>query len=231
MTGSGGRNWSATSPATRDKGVLLAKSAYVDAVTDIAAPITIAEEHPAIGALGMPFIGGRSAKISVSQRSERNEGGRPTHQQGIHFEARRAGPCAQSAQPPSMMWVCAGGVGGFGEIDGEGGDFFGLSDATDRLTSDKVARAASSSPVHDALLIATGISTVPGQMALHAHSPLDEIGGNRLGEADDGGLGGTVDEAIRHAFDAACHRRDIDDCAVATREHPRQYRESSASWT
>lgn len=53
--------------ATRDKGVLLAKSAYVDAVTDIAAPITIAPNDLAIGALGMPFIGGRSAKISVSQ--------------------------------------------------------------------------------------------------------------------------------------------------------------------
>ena len=53
--------------ATRDKGVFLARSAYVDAVTDIAAPITIAPNDLAIGALGMPFIGGRSAKISVTQ--------------------------------------------------------------------------------------------------------------------------------------------------------------------
>jgi DNA-binding IclR family transcriptional regulator len=54
-------------PAIRDRGVLKARSAYVDAVTDIAAPITIAPNHLAIGALAMPFIGGRSAKISVTQ--------------------------------------------------------------------------------------------------------------------------------------------------------------------
>jgi DNA-binding IclR family transcriptional regulator len=53
--------------AIRDKGVFLARSAYVDAVTDIAAPITIAPNDLAIGALGMPFIGGGSAKISVTQ--------------------------------------------------------------------------------------------------------------------------------------------------------------------
>jgi DNA-binding IclR family transcriptional regulator len=53
--------------AIRGKGVFLARSAYVDAVTDIAAPITIAPNDLAIGALVMPFIGGRSAKISVTQ--------------------------------------------------------------------------------------------------------------------------------------------------------------------
>jgi DNA-binding IclR family transcriptional regulator len=53
--------------AIRDKGVYLARSAYVDAVTDIAAPIRIAPNDLAIGALVMPFIGGRSAKISVTQ--------------------------------------------------------------------------------------------------------------------------------------------------------------------
>ncbi len=53
--------------AILDKGVFLARSAYVDAVTDIAAPITIAPNDLAIGALVMPFIGGRSAKISVTQ--------------------------------------------------------------------------------------------------------------------------------------------------------------------
>jgi len=53
--------------AIRDKGVFRARSAYVDAVTDIAAPITTAPNDLAIGALVMPFIGGRSAKISVTQ--------------------------------------------------------------------------------------------------------------------------------------------------------------------
>lgn len=51
----------------RDSGVFLAPSAYVDAVTDIAAPITVAPNDLAIGALVMPFIGGRSARISVTQ--------------------------------------------------------------------------------------------------------------------------------------------------------------------
>jgi DNA-binding IclR family transcriptional regulator len=55
------------SEAIRHKGVLMARSAYVDAVTDIAAPITIAPNNLIIGALGMPFIGGRSAKITVAQ--------------------------------------------------------------------------------------------------------------------------------------------------------------------
>jgi DNA-binding IclR family transcriptional regulator len=53
--------------AIRAKGFLKARSAYIDAVTDIAAPVTIAPNHLAIGALAMPFIGGRSAKISVTQ--------------------------------------------------------------------------------------------------------------------------------------------------------------------
>lgn len=54
-------------PAIRHAGVFLAQSAYVDAVTDIAAPITVAPNNLAVGALGMPFIGGPSAKISVTQ--------------------------------------------------------------------------------------------------------------------------------------------------------------------
>lgn len=53
--------------AVRAKGVLLARSTYVDAVMDIAAPITIAPNDLAIGALVMPFIGGPSAKISVTE--------------------------------------------------------------------------------------------------------------------------------------------------------------------
>jgi DNA-binding IclR family transcriptional regulator len=53
--------------AIRAAGVFRARSAYVEAVTDIAAPITIAPHDLAIAALVMPFIGGRSAKISVTQ--------------------------------------------------------------------------------------------------------------------------------------------------------------------
>jgi len=54
----------------REAGVYLSPSAYVDAVTDIAAPITLGENPPAIAALAMPFIGGRSAKISLTQAAK-----------------------------------------------------------------------------------------------------------------------------------------------------------------
>ena len=47
--------------------MLSAPSAYVEAVTDIAAPVTLGSEPIAIAALVVPFIGGRSAKISLTQ--------------------------------------------------------------------------------------------------------------------------------------------------------------------
>ena len=51
----------------RGMGFYLSPSAYVDAVTDIAAPVTVGDSAPAVAALVMPFIGGRSAKISLTQ--------------------------------------------------------------------------------------------------------------------------------------------------------------------
>jgi DNA-binding IclR family transcriptional regulator len=51
----------------REMGVYLSPSAYVDAVTDIAAPIIAGQAYGAIAVLVMPFIGGRSAKISLTQ--------------------------------------------------------------------------------------------------------------------------------------------------------------------
>jgi len=53
--------------AIREMGFFLAQSVYVDAVTDIAAPVTLGSGDIAIAALVMPFIGGRSAKISLTQ--------------------------------------------------------------------------------------------------------------------------------------------------------------------
>jgi DNA-binding IclR family transcriptional regulator len=53
--------------AIRAKGLFLARSAYVEAVMDIAAPITIGQNAVAIAALCMPFIGGRSAKSTLTQ--------------------------------------------------------------------------------------------------------------------------------------------------------------------
>jgi DNA-binding IclR family transcriptional regulator len=51
----------------REMGFYLSPSAYVDAVTDIAAPITLGADSTAIAALVMPFIGGRSARLSLTQ--------------------------------------------------------------------------------------------------------------------------------------------------------------------
>ena len=51
----------------RDMGFYLSPSRYVDAVTDIAAPITEGKGETAIATLVMPYIGGRSAKLSLTQ--------------------------------------------------------------------------------------------------------------------------------------------------------------------
>jgi DNA-binding IclR family transcriptional regulator len=51
----------------REMGFYLSPSAYVDAVTDIAAPVTADDASIAVAALVMPFIGGRSARISLTQ--------------------------------------------------------------------------------------------------------------------------------------------------------------------
>jgi DNA-binding IclR family transcriptional regulator len=51
----------------REMGFYLSPSSYVDAVTDIAVPVTVGDGPLAIAALVMPFIGGRSAKISLTQ--------------------------------------------------------------------------------------------------------------------------------------------------------------------
>jgi DNA-binding IclR family transcriptional regulator len=51
----------------RKMGFYLSPSAYVDAVTDIAVPVTTGQGAKAVAALVMPFIGGRSAKISLTQ--------------------------------------------------------------------------------------------------------------------------------------------------------------------
>ena len=51
----------------REMGFLLSPSPYVDAVTDIAVPVTAGPQGVAVAALMMPFIGGRSAKISLTQ--------------------------------------------------------------------------------------------------------------------------------------------------------------------
>jgi DNA-binding IclR family transcriptional regulator len=51
----------------RELGFYLSPSKYVDAVTDIAAPITEGRSGMAIATLVMPYIGGRSAKLSLTQ--------------------------------------------------------------------------------------------------------------------------------------------------------------------
>jgi DNA-binding IclR family transcriptional regulator len=51
----------------RESGYFQSPSPYVDAVTDIAAPVTLGSNSLAIAALVMPFIGGRSAKVSLPQ--------------------------------------------------------------------------------------------------------------------------------------------------------------------
>lgn len=51
----------------RDMGFYATPSKYVDAVTDIAAPITEGKSDLAIAALVMPYIGGRSARLSLTQ--------------------------------------------------------------------------------------------------------------------------------------------------------------------
>jgi DNA-binding IclR family transcriptional regulator len=71
--GTGGSDeelWSAIEKeveAIRDMGFYLSPSLYVDAVTDIAVPLTQGEPSKAVAALVMPFIGGRSAKTSLTQ--------------------------------------------------------------------------------------------------------------------------------------------------------------------
>jgi DNA-binding IclR family transcriptional regulator len=56
--------------SVREMGFYLSPSAYVDAVTDIAAPVTLGSDAVAVAALVMPFIGGRSARISLSQAAK-----------------------------------------------------------------------------------------------------------------------------------------------------------------
>jgi DNA-binding IclR family transcriptional regulator len=51
----------------REMGFHLSPSLYVDAVTDIAVPVVMGERAMAVAALVMPFIGGRSAKTSLTQ--------------------------------------------------------------------------------------------------------------------------------------------------------------------
>jgi len=57
----------AGTPSIREVGFHLTPSPYVDAVTDIAAPIREGGNEVAIAALVMPYIGGRSAKLSLTQ--------------------------------------------------------------------------------------------------------------------------------------------------------------------
>src|SRR3569833_2286475 len=54
-------------PSIRKKGFHLTPSKFVDAVTDIAAPITEGRGDVALAALVMPYIGGRSAKLRLAQ--------------------------------------------------------------------------------------------------------------------------------------------------------------------
>jgi DNA-binding IclR family transcriptional regulator len=51
----------------REMGFLLSPSPYVDAVTDVASTISAGPVGSAVAALVMPFIGGRSAKMSLNQ--------------------------------------------------------------------------------------------------------------------------------------------------------------------
>lgn len=65
------QRWAAIEAEARtiaETGVYMAPSAYVDAVTDITAAIL--QGHAAIAALVMPFIGGRSARISLSRAAD-----------------------------------------------------------------------------------------------------------------------------------------------------------------
>lgn len=52
----------------RETGFYLSPSPYVDAVTDVAAPIT--QREVAVAALVIPFIGGRSAKVSLTHAAK-----------------------------------------------------------------------------------------------------------------------------------------------------------------
>jgi hypothetical protein len=110
----------------------------------------------------------------------------------------------------------AGGVGGFvgGEVDGEGCDFFGLADAADGLAGDEIAPGFFNVAERgDALLEGWRLDGT-GANGVDAHSLLDEIDGESLGEADYGGFGGAVDEAIRRAFDAGSAAGHINDAAL-----------------
>ncbi len=67
------RRWAAIErevAAIRASGVYLSTSPYVDAVTDIAVPITQGEVTVAIAALALPFIGGRAARVSLTHATQ-----------------------------------------------------------------------------------------------------------------------------------------------------------------
>lgn len=51
----------------RESGVYLSPSPYVDAVTDVAVPVT--QGGTAVAALAIPFIGGRTARVSLTHAS------------------------------------------------------------------------------------------------------------------------------------------------------------------
>src|SRR6202000_3243806 len=57
-----------------------------------------------------------------------------------------------------------------------------------------------------------------------ADATCDVVGGDRTGQADDGGLGGAVGEAVRHALDAGGYRRHVHDAAGPTFEHAGEHR-------
>jgi DNA-binding IclR family transcriptional regulator len=67
----------------REMGFFLSPSAYVDAVTDIAAAITRGADSAAVAALVTPFIGGRSARISLSQAASATQDAARRISQGL----------------------------------------------------------------------------------------------------------------------------------------------------
>jgi DNA-binding IclR family transcriptional regulator len=55
------------SASIEDAGFSVSPSFYVDAVTDIVAPVRFGPARHAVAALAMPYISGRSTKVSLTE--------------------------------------------------------------------------------------------------------------------------------------------------------------------
>src|SRR6185437_14497552 len=102
----------------------------------------------------------------------------------------------------------------------EMGDLLGGAEPAHRLAVDEgLAHRVGTALSLDAIVERRRLDGARGDR-IAAYALLDEVGGDRFGEADDGSLGSAVDEAVGDAAHRGGARRDVDDRgATPARQH------------